>query len=394
MQLKFETGRSMVEIIGVLAVAGVLSIGGIMGYSYGMNKYHANEAIHDVNMRMIDVATYVMRGVQIDELDSAWGESKSGYDIELFHDSDSEPSIVVKQVPTGVCKEILKSTPDTQDIFVGSENADGMDGSWYLGDNEHICDNGDKDMLFALSPEILAGFNPDGEDYIEPEGTATIPPQSECYSNADCRPDKPICDNGTCVECTKDSHCPSDEPNCNPNTKLCTACYGEPNGAPCVLAGKDYEGMCYGDANYACLNWCGETPLVGFCGAMNNYCKNQGGRATIYQLMLISDNPLYCQTQRAAGNEVVAKYGSSVVHTYTGKCPDTERYKGLWSKLRNGCSDRTGRYISNVDRVEVNRTGSLTGSECGSGNWWTSGACYDDIQAIIDAYDAANPITE
>ena len=26
MQLKFETGRSMVEIIGVLAVAGVLSI--------------------------------------------------------------------------------------------------------------------------------------------------------------------------------------------------------------------------------------------------------------------------------------------------------------------------------------------------------------------------------
>ena len=159
-----QAGRSMVEIIGVLAVAGVLGIGGIMGYSYGMNKYHANEAIYDANMRMIDVATYVMRGVQIDELDSAWSESKSGYDIELFHDSDSEPSLIIKQVPTGICKEILKSTPDTQDIFVGSENADGMDGSWYLGDNEHICDN------------------------------------------------------GMCVECTKDSHCPSDEPNCNPNT--------------------------------------------------------------------------------------------------------------------------------------------------------------------------------
>ena len=30
MQLKFETGRSMVEIIGILAVAGVLSIGGVL----------------------------------------------------------------------------------------------------------------------------------------------------------------------------------------------------------------------------------------------------------------------------------------------------------------------------------------------------------------------------
>ena len=126
---------------------------------------------------------------------------------------------------------------------------------------------------------------------------------------------------------------------------------------------------------------------------MNNYCENQGGRATIYQLMLISDNPLYCKNRRDAGNTVTSTYGSRT-YTYEGTCPDTERYKGLWSKLRNECSNRTDRYISNVDGVEVNRTGSLTGSECGSGNWWSSGACYDDVQAIIDAYDAANPITE
>ena len=222
--LQYESGRSMVEMLGTLAIIGVLSVGGIAGYSYGMNKYHANEAINDVNLRMIDVATHVMRGVQIDQLDSAWGESKSGYDIELFHDSDSEPSIIVKQVPTGICKEILKSTPDTQDIFVGSENADGMDGSWYLGDNEHICDNGDKDMLFALSPEILAGFNPDGEDYVEPEGTATVTPKPECSSNADCRPEAPYCDNGTCIQCNQDSHCPSNLPYCDTAKNVCHEC--------------------------------------------------------------------------------------------------------------------------------------------------------------------------
>ena len=44
-----EYGRSMAEMLGVLAVIGVLSIGGIMGYSYGMDKYRANELTNTGN---------------------------------------------------------------------------------------------------------------------------------------------------------------------------------------------------------------------------------------------------------------------------------------------------------------------------------------------------------
>ena len=40
-----ESGRSMVEMLGVLAIIGVLSIGGIRGYSLAMNRYRANEVI-------------------------------------------------------------------------------------------------------------------------------------------------------------------------------------------------------------------------------------------------------------------------------------------------------------------------------------------------------------
>ena len=36
-------GRSMVEILGVLAIVGVLSVGGIAGYSTAMNKYKMNK---------------------------------------------------------------------------------------------------------------------------------------------------------------------------------------------------------------------------------------------------------------------------------------------------------------------------------------------------------------
>ncbi len=44
-----ETGRSMVEMLGVLAIIGVLSIGGIAGYTTAMNRYRANEIVDMAN---------------------------------------------------------------------------------------------------------------------------------------------------------------------------------------------------------------------------------------------------------------------------------------------------------------------------------------------------------
>ena len=48
--LQNETGRSMVEMLGVLAIIGVLSIGGIQGYTYAMNKYRANNVLNEMNI--------------------------------------------------------------------------------------------------------------------------------------------------------------------------------------------------------------------------------------------------------------------------------------------------------------------------------------------------------
>ena len=47
---KMEKGRSMVEMLGVLAIIGVLSVGGIYGYSVAMNKYKANEVVQAASM--------------------------------------------------------------------------------------------------------------------------------------------------------------------------------------------------------------------------------------------------------------------------------------------------------------------------------------------------------
>ncbi|MBE6446844.1 MAG: type II secretion system protein [Alphaproteobacteria bacterium] len=45
-----EKGRSMVEMLGVLAIIGVLSVGGIYGYTVAMRKYKANEVAQGAAM--------------------------------------------------------------------------------------------------------------------------------------------------------------------------------------------------------------------------------------------------------------------------------------------------------------------------------------------------------
>ncbi|MBR2137268.1 MAG: hypothetical protein IJ852_04850 [Alphaproteobacteria bacterium] len=43
-----QSGRSMIEMLGVLAIIGVLSVGGIAGYSKAMQKYRTNKTIDQI----------------------------------------------------------------------------------------------------------------------------------------------------------------------------------------------------------------------------------------------------------------------------------------------------------------------------------------------------------
>ena len=46
---KSQAGRSMVEMLGVLAIIGVLSIGGIAGYTMSMRRHRAHQILDVVN---------------------------------------------------------------------------------------------------------------------------------------------------------------------------------------------------------------------------------------------------------------------------------------------------------------------------------------------------------
>ena len=52
-----QSGRSMIEMLGVLAIIGVLSVGGIAGYSKAMNKFKTNKVADNVAMIVTNIRT-------------------------------------------------------------------------------------------------------------------------------------------------------------------------------------------------------------------------------------------------------------------------------------------------------------------------------------------------
>ena len=54
---KEQSGRSMIEMLGVLAIIGVLSVGGIAGDSKAMNKFKTNKVADQVSMLVANIKT-------------------------------------------------------------------------------------------------------------------------------------------------------------------------------------------------------------------------------------------------------------------------------------------------------------------------------------------------
>ena len=79
-----ESGRSMVEMLGVLAIIGVLSIGGIAGYTLAMNRYRANEALQAASLVAIEAIAQnkAINSTALDGLSLPTGITSVGADAD------------------------------------------------------------------------------------------------------------------------------------------------------------------------------------------------------------------------------------------------------------------------------------------------------------------------
>ena len=68
---KLESGRSMVEMLGVLAIIGVLSVGGIAGYSLSMRRHRANQVLDLVSKYALSAYSACQQRVLNGEADTS-----------------------------------------------------------------------------------------------------------------------------------------------------------------------------------------------------------------------------------------------------------------------------------------------------------------------------------
>jgi len=79
--LEKENGRSMIEMLGVLAIIGVLSVGGIAGYSKAMQKYRINKTIEQITLIAGNVRSFFAPQRSYEGLGNCW-EANSASDTQ------------------------------------------------------------------------------------------------------------------------------------------------------------------------------------------------------------------------------------------------------------------------------------------------------------------------
>ncbi|MBP5161022.1 MAG: type II secretion system protein, partial [Alphaproteobacteria bacterium] len=55
MHCRAQTGRSMIEMLAVIAIIGILSVITFWGYEMAMARYRANEVIKNTNMFALSI---------------------------------------------------------------------------------------------------------------------------------------------------------------------------------------------------------------------------------------------------------------------------------------------------------------------------------------------------
>lgn len=202
MYKKLEDGRSMIEMLGVLAIIGVLSVGGIAGYSKAMEKFKINKTIEQVaqiatNIRTLyaqqksfsdlNNTTAIQMGVVPDDMSTSEGTYYGWQDIATVFGGnvfirggwDGETfAIELRNITKNACVSLATADWGATDLsgivglIVGYASDPGSHifsstNKEDMGENDYVC-SGDKygtdryiacsGINFPVSPAIAAKF--------------------------------------------------------------------------------------------------------------------------------------------------------------------------------------------------------------------------------------------
>ena len=146
-----QKGRSMVEMLGVLAIIGVLSVGGISGYSKAMAKFKLTKAQDQMSMLLMNVRTAFATSPSYEGLNNGSAIS--------FGIAPADMTTAVK----GAVSTILSKTTKLTNAFGGEvyvsscASGDIVSGKYTCSDDTYLnTDNTEPGQYFAISFQNLS----------------------------------------------------------------------------------------------------------------------------------------------------------------------------------------------------------------------------------------------
>ena len=194
-----ETGRSMVEMLGVLAIVGVITIGGIVGYRYAMDYIMTNAIITGIRARAVIVIQQRVLGYELNlqefhpntPEDLIYGR----FPVEAVNDyqlrGEEHQALEVFNIPHRVCKNIYNTAFGEEITLImneAEENPNGLDPCLPDGVTE---DSADEEDIYHNVVAFVFGNGAPCED------------DSDC-PNAACYECSPL---GMCIPKAKDTPC-------------------------------------------------------------------------------------------------------------------------------------------------------------------------------------------
>ena len=246
---KSENGRSMVEMLGVLAIIGVLSVTGIAGYSAAMRKYRANVLLNQASIAAADIAGQIASGSPNLDLSGhnasqdfgSISSVKGANGLDNYQEGDDQFTLVMEDVDEEICA-LMQQQLGTRSVVRGI-----------------VCD--------SLNNQVILTFNKDLSN--KPIASDFDEDKEGCEANG-----HKYCEySGSCVGDDEECGCSETVPACQKcDTKIGSfIADDEKNGEDCTTSdGK--AGTC----------------IDGICGEKQNYVLGQTGN--IFALQSYSNN--------------------------------------------------------------------------------------------------------
>ena len=406
-----ETGRSMVEMLGVLAIVGVLSVGGVYGYGVAMKKHKANELLHQASMLASSIAAQIASGKTDLALEN-FGNSSNGSFSSVkgpdgssnYQSGDDKFTMQITGMDEAVCKQMqamkggmvrsvscsapdangkvtatLAFNKDLSSTPVASDYNDDSTGGKCEGAGYQWCDG-------KCKTDCCDGKCTTGQTCVSGTCMNSECKNSDCScstrgkNTSECSSEKPYCVNKICVSTMEDAPCwngssdckGTDAPYCDVDNYVCMK---EPEGAECnSVSDCGGSGYCVSYMDGA-KGMCRSTVVGHYCDSVPRECQPRTDGTT--------DAP-YCVKGSCSKNpEGAVCYNNS---DCGGDAPYCDEFEGICSKTpppakcdaSSDCTNSDAPYcfdsvcVSTAEGAECASASDCKGTDAQYCNWDTS----------------------